>query len=142
MTLAKKSLITGITLLFFAVLLGAFGAHALADMLERNNRVDVFETASRYHFYHAFALVVYGILLSLFDNVTLQRMILLCFLFGVLLFSGSLYILAIFNYSWLGALAPIGGALLLLGWALLAFVLLIVSKNESTDKGIRTTQGS
>ena len=121
LSLAKKTISLGAIILFLAVLMGAFGAHALSELLEKNNRVDVFSTASHYHFYHGFALVLLGVLMQLYQGYALPRITALCFLMGVLLFSGSLYLLAIFNISWLGAITPVGGFLLLCGWIVLAY---------------------
>ena len=125
MNLAKKTILFGVILLFFAVLIGAFGAHALGEVLIKNNKTDVFDIASRYHFYHGFALIIFGILNLIYEEFRWHNIIAICFLFGLLLFSGSLYLLAIFNTSWLGAVAPIGGTLLLCGWVGLAYNIFI-----------------
>lgn len=123
MPLARKSILSGLVLLFFAVLFGAFGAHALNDLLIENNRLGVFETASRYHFYHGVALIILGMLMHIYNGLKFQAAIYVTFFLGVLLFSGSLYCLAILNLAWLGAIAPIGGTLLLCGWGLLIYSL-------------------
>lgn len=102
----------GAALAFLAVGLGAFGTHMLADVLTPE-RLGTFETAVRYQMYHALALVVIG---ALPKATHLAGFVLFA---GTLVFSGSLYILVATNTSWLGAIAPIGGALLLAGWALL-----------------------
>ncbi|MCL4139957.1 UNVERIFIED_CONTAM: hypothetical protein GTU68_023464 [Idotea baltica] len=134
--LATIITLVGTVLLFLAVLVGAFGAHALSDLLEKNNRVDVFTTASRYHFYHGLALVLLGVIIQLHQKIVLSRVITLCFLLGIILFSGSLYFLAIFNVRWLGAITPIGGVLLLSGWALLAYSMIrnLASIKESNNQ--------
>lgn len=132
---AKKTIFFGVTLLFFAVLIGAFGAHSLGEVLENNKKLDVFDTASRYHFYHGFAIVMFGILNQIYKELRWQRTIVVCFLTGVLLFSGSLYLLAILNINWLGAITPIGGTLLLCGWAGLAYNMIAdLSVSYSTNK--------
>ena len=121
MRFTKTAMFLGVVLLFFAVLIGAFGAHVLQGTLEKNNRVEVFNTASSYHFYHAFALIVLGFVNDLYETLVLRRTMLFCFFIGLIIFSGSLYLLAILNVSWLGAITPIGGSLLLIGWAMLAY---------------------
>ena len=121
MRFTKTAMFLGVVLLFFAVLIGAFGAHVLQGTLEKNNRVEVFNTASSYHFYHAFALIVLGFVNHLYEKLVLRRTMLFCFFIGLIIFSGSLYLLAILNTSWLGAITPIGGSLLLIGWVMLAY---------------------
>lgn len=110
-----------------AVGLGAFGAHALKGILESNQRVDTYELASRYQFYHSLALLGLGIL-----AFHLQTRYLLysaySFLLGILIFSGSLYILALTNKTWLGAITPLGGVALILGWV---FLLMGVYQNSN-----------
>ena len=111
----KGILITGSLLGALGVMIGAFGAHGLADLLEANNRLDTFETAVKYHMYHALALLLTGIL---FFNIPAKplRLAGLFFTIGILIFSGSLYILCLTNISWLGAITPIGGLFLIAGW--------------------------
>jgi uncharacterized membrane protein YgdD (TMEM256/DUF423 family) len=98
--------------------LGAFGAHALRGRLDQR-RLEVFETGVRYQMYHALAL--FGVAAA---RVPLPGTVLLviagwCFVAGTLLFSGSLYLLAITNRRALGAITPIGGLTLLVGWVLI-----------------------
>lgn len=106
---------------FIAVALGAFGAHGLQTLLVANSRVDTFETAVTYHFYHTFALVAVGLLVDQYPRVKSAAP---GFLLGILIFSGSLYLLSVTNVRWLGAITPFGGIALLTGWALLAGALL------------------
>lgn len=119
----KGFLKTGTLLAALAVVLGAFAAHALRDMVSEK-AVAIFETAVRYQFYHAFALIVTGILYSHFRFKT----ILLAgyfFIAGIALFSGSLYCLSLVQaavqpgYKWLGPLTPLGGLCFIAGWVLL-----------------------
>ncbi|MEM7357921.1 MAG: DUF423 domain-containing protein [Pseudomonadota bacterium] len=124
MSAARFTLISGAILMFLAVLLGAFGAHALEPVLEKNNRVAVFDTASRYHFYHALGLLVIGLLIQHDFELPHMKLIVSTMLCGVLIFSGSLYVLALTNLGWLGMVTPIGGGLLLLAWACFSFDLL------------------
>ena len=101
-----------------AVLIGAFGAHALKTILEQNERIPTFETASKYHFYHTIVMVIIGVI-ALNNQSKYLAYSSWSFMFGILFFSGSLYILSLTNYKFLGAVAPIGGLLLLAGWILL-----------------------
>jgi uncharacterized membrane protein YgdD (TMEM256/DUF423 family) len=97
----------GAALCFLAVALGAFGAHALRSTIESHGMIE----AVFYHFIHGVALLV----LSRFATVNEKACI---FLFvGVILFSGSLYLMALTNVRWLGAITPLGGLCFLAGWA-------------------------
>ncbi|MBK8137415.1 MAG: DUF423 domain-containing protein [Chloroflexi bacterium] len=102
------------------VALGAFGAHGLADRLQANGRADTFETAVRYHLIHAVALLAVGVLAFNAPSPAVQWAGTLMTA-GTLIFSGALYILAIFDLRIMGAVAPIGGALMIAGWAALAW---------------------
>lgn len=95
--------------------LGAFGAHGLAAVLEANGRADTFETATHYLMVHALALLILTGLETKLPVQWLRRAGYL-FIAGVIIFSGSLYILAIFNVRFMGAVAPIGGTALIVGW--------------------------
>ena len=103
-------------LCFLAVALGAFGAHSLRSTLEGRGMVDVWNKAVFYHFIHAIALLV----LALYG--TINRGACLLLLVGILLFSGSLYMLALIPQArdWLGPVTPVGGLCFLAGWAWLA----------------------
>ncbi len=99
---------------FLAVTLGAFGAHALKDTLVRHDAVAIWEKAVFYHFIHAVMLFVLG------QRRPVESGPWLSFLAGIVLFSGSLYLLALTNVRWLGAITPLGGVSFLVGWLLLA----------------------
>ncbi|WP_297337851.1 DUF423 domain-containing protein [Algoriphagus sp.] len=100
-----------------AVGIGAFGAHGLEDLLAKNGRTETFEIAVKYHFYHAIALLLVGILST--TKVSYHRGLsfsAINLIIGILIFSGSLYILSISNITWLGAVTPIGGIAFIVGW--------------------------
>ena len=96
---------------FLAVALGAFGAHALKAKLEASGMLEVWNKAVLYHFLHAIAVVA----LALYGASNRAT----CFLLvaGIVLFSGSLYTMALTNVRWLGAITPLGGLCFLAGWA-------------------------
>lgn len=101
-----------------AVALGAFGAHALKDMLILNQRLDTFELAVRYQFYHVFALALTAILSIHYHPKRLYTAAWL-FIAGILLFSGSLYVLSLTNIRQAAWVTPFGGASLIAGWLVL-----------------------
>jgi uncharacterized membrane protein YgdD (TMEM256/DUF423 family) len=102
-----------------AVVIGAFGAHALKAFLTSTGRADTFELAVRYQFYHALALLGTGILMAQFQSRLLSFSALF-FTLGILFFSGSLYVLCFTGLTMLGAVTPIGGVFFIAGWVLLA----------------------
>ena len=118
----KLTLLAGAMLGLLGVALGAFGAHALKNLLTQNRRLETFELAVRYHFYHAFALLITGLLMEKFSPNHLQWSSIL-FLTGVILFSGSLYAYAITNKTAFAMITPFGGLLMLGGWAVLIYAL-------------------
>ncbi len=114
---------SGAVLGLLGVALGAFGAHVLRSLLDQSGRAATFETAVKYQFYHALALVLVGLLLHVSgSNPAVVRLLNwsgYSFLGGVLIFSGSLYVLCFTGITWLGAITPLGGVALIAGWALL-----------------------
>ena len=98
---------------FLAVVLGAFGAHGLRHLLAGNGTTMIWEKAVFYHFIHAVMLFV------LAERKTFPAFPWWSFLTGIVIFSGSLYLLAVTNVHWLGAITPFGGAAFLLGWGCL-----------------------
>lgn len=129
----KTALITGILFASISVILGAFGAHALKQVLEATNQQAVFETAVRYQMYHSFALIATGILAHFFTSGQIN-LATWFFIIGILLFSGSLYAMVALKIEGrvglggLGILTPIGGVFFILGWIML---LLTVLKKEN-----------
>ena len=119
----KFFLISGGVLGMLGVVIGAFGAHALKSRLVANGRLDTFETAVKYQFYHALALILLGLIMNQWD----QKAFVISgygFLTGTLLFSGSLYVLAIAGITRMGAVAPFGGLAMILGWAAMCWGLM------------------
>lgn len=114
----KRILLIASALGFLGVALGAFGAHALKEILTENERLDTYELAVQYHFYHTFALLAVGILIDKFSGSGFKLCAFL-FLIGIVLFSGSLYALCLFNITMIAVITPIGGVFLLAGWATL-----------------------
>lgn len=101
---------------FMAVSLGAFAAHGLRDRLSPE-LLNTFQTAVQYHMYHALALFGIGLLAVNYPTSALLKYSGYLFLFGIILFSGSLYVLSISGIRWLGAITPIGGISFLAAWA-------------------------
>ncbi|AVK82623.1 DUF423 domain-containing protein [Lysinibacillus sp. NPDC047702] len=116
----KKFIVTGALHGFLAVAFGAFGAHALKEVLDDYGR-GIWETAVQYQMFHATGLLVIGLLMSskLLGEVKQLNLAGIFFNLGIVFFSGSLYILAISGIKVLGAITPIGGVLFLAGWVLI-----------------------
>jgi uncharacterized membrane protein YgdD (TMEM256/DUF423 family) len=106
-----------------AVVLGAFGAHGLKEIFTRNNMAVIWERAVFYHFIHAVMLFI------LAGRAPVRLVPWFGFLAGILLFSGSLYLLAVTNLHWLGAITPFGGVSFLVGW-----ICLIITPLSSPTK--------
>ncbi|WP_436515724.1 DUF423 domain-containing protein [Ekhidna sp. To15] len=98
-----------------AVGLGAFGAHALKAKLTAEGTLDTFQTAVQYQFYHTLALLAIALLMTKMESTWLNYAG-YSMTFGILIFSGSLYILCFTGMKWLGAITPIGGLLFIAGW--------------------------
>jgi uncharacterized membrane protein YgdD (TMEM256/DUF423 family) len=118
----KITLLAGAILGMLGVGLGAFGAHALKNLLTQNGRVETFELAVRYQFYHTLAILIVGILMDKFSGSAIQWTPLLMLL-GVILFSGSLYAYSLTNIKGFAMVTPIGGLFLLGGWAMLVYAI-------------------
>ena len=102
---------------FFGISLGAFGAHLLRDFLERLGTAQIWQTAVLYH------LVQAAVLLVLAGRQPLPRVPFVLILGGTIIFSGSLYALALTNLRWFGAVTPLGGLGMLCGWLSIAWKL-------------------
>ncbi len=103
------------------VALGAFGAHAIRGRIAENLLAN-YETGVRYHFYHALALFAVVVAIQRWPNSNLPVIAGWLFVIGVVIFSGSLYIMAFTGLRWLGAITPIGGVALIVGWICLMLV--------------------
>lgn len=114
--MAKISLLIAGISGIIAVSLGAFGAHALKAKLDSLGYLATFQTGVHYQFYHTLALAIIGLLLAKFPNPWLTYSSYF-FMIGILLFSGSLYMLSLSGIKWIGAITPIGGLAFILGWA-------------------------
>ena len=113
----KKTGIIGCGAAILAIALGAFGAHALKDLLTETGTLDVWQTAVHYHMWHALALVLCA---ALNYEGRCSGLAVLFFSAGILLFSGSLYWLALGGPGWLGPVTPLGGLSFMAGWSSLA----------------------
>nr|WP_315234203.1 DUF423 domain-containing protein [uncultured Flavobacterium sp.] len=117
----KRIISTGAILGMIAIILGAFGAHALKKVLSIE-QLSTFETGVRYQMYHALFLLFFGLMKDIPQKT--KKVIYFLVLFGVILFSGSIYLLATndltsFDFKIIGFVTPIGGLLLILGWGVL-----------------------
>lgn len=108
----------GALLAFLAVALGAFGAHGLKNLLQQYGRTANYETAAQYQMYHALAIILIGLLMV---HYPAKQLVWAgwSFIIGIVIFSGSLYILSLTNVTKWGAVTPIGGLAFLAGWLLL-----------------------
>ena len=108
---------TGIIFSLISIIIGAFGAHALENIIA--DKIEVFKTGVQYQIFHALALILIGILSKTFsvDLNTVAYLIIA----GIILFSGSLYLISIFKTTSIGIITPIGGTLFIIGWSVLLF---------------------
>ncbi|MFJ7374621.1 DUF423 domain-containing protein [Lysinibacillus capsici] len=116
----KRFIVTGALHGLLAVAFGAFGAHALKEILDEYSQ-GIWETAVQYQMFHATGLLIIGLLMSskLLGEVKQLNLAGIFFNLGIVFFSGSLYVLAISGIKVLGAITPIGGVLFLAGWLLI-----------------------
>ncbi|TQV73719.1 DUF423 domain-containing protein [Aliikangiella marina] len=120
-------LVAGTVFGLLSVIIGAFAAHSLKGALSSYS-IGIFETAARYQMYHALALCCCGLILQKANlplgAIKLLKLTALSFIVGILLFSGSLYLLAVTSIKWLGMITPIGGLGLIIGWLLMMISIL------------------
>ena len=117
---AKFCLLVAALALAAAVALGAFGAHALKGHLSAE-MLSIYQTVVQYHFWHALGLLGVGVLMTRSPDGPALAGIAWLLIFGLLLFSGSLYLLALTGAPWLGAVAPLGGLAFIAAWLWLAW---------------------
>ncbi len=115
--MASKIIAAGAAFAGLGVALGAFGAHGLKDRLTPD-LLEIYHTAVQYQFYHAFGLILLGLFVAQRGEEAGGAAAAWAFVVGILLFSGSLYVLALTGTKWLGAITPLGGLAFLVGWAL------------------------
>ena len=115
-------IIIGSALAALAVAIGAFGAHGLKSRISADDLI-IFETGVRYQMYHSLALILLGLIGVNFQSNVVQLPAIL-FLVGIIIFSGTLYLIPLTGLRWLGAITPIGGTALILGWIMLIFNLI------------------
>ena len=120
----RAAVALGSAFAFLGIALGAFGAHSLRESLGTDGTM-IFETGVRYQMYHAIALIMTGLLArtSVGTSSTL-RLSLVLFVLGIVLFSGSLYVLALAQFRWIGFVTPLGGLAFLGGWAAMFYAVL------------------
>lgn len=111
--------VSGAIAAFIAVALGAFGAHSLRTRLTPE-MLNIFEVGVRYQMYHAFGLIVVAWAKTRWPEANLNAAG-WAFIVGIIIFSGSLYLLSITDTRWLGAITPLGGLAFLAGWAILVW---------------------
>jgi uncharacterized membrane protein YgdD (TMEM256/DUF423 family) len=114
--ISRWVLVAGAGFAMLAVMIGAFAAHGLKQVLDAYS-LGLFETAARYQMYHAIALLIVA-LISTIPQISPRWLKLAAFAFilGIILFSGSLYLLALSGIKWLGAITPLGGVAFIFGW--------------------------
>ena len=125
----------GALLALLGVMLGAFGAHGLKNILDAS-ALATFEVGVRYQMYHALAILVVGGLAAQASLVWRKRAAVVCIIGSVLL-SGSIYLLVLTGQKWLGPVTPLGGLCLMLGW-----VALVIGVMKGADNGADTSPGS
>ena len=118
----KTGLLLGSFFSIATVVIGAFGAHALKDQLSIYGK-SIYEKGVFYQMFHSLGILFIAILNQYIENIDLSLSIWM-FTFGIILFSGSLYILAVTEIKWLGAITPFGGMFFIIGWAILFFKVL------------------
>jgi uncharacterized membrane protein YgdD (TMEM256/DUF423 family) len=130
--ISRWVLITGAGFAMLAVITGAFAAHGLKHTLDTYN-LGLFETAARYQMYHSIALLIVGVISTIPQfSPRWLKLSAYAFILGIVLFSGSLYLLAFSGTKWLGAITPLGGCALILGW-----LALIVAALKHTTQSTR-----
>lgn len=118
--MSRQMVLIAALLALLGVALGAFGAHGLEPILQQHARQDTFHTANQYHMIHALAILLTAALYPSYPHRAM-RWASYAFLAGIFLFSGSLYMLAVFDLRVMGAVAPLGGTAFIIGWGCIAW---------------------
>ena len=126
----KNMAVTASFLAAVTIGLGAFGAHGLKNIVDAS-AINTFETGIRYQMYHCIAILILGLTPIISEKI--KKTVFWLFIFGIIFFSGSIYLLALnevlpFNSAKIGFITPIGGLLFIIGWVSLAFSLLSLKK--------------
>lgn len=111
----KQIILLGACMMALGVVLGAFGAHGLKEKIPAN-LLAAYQAGVEYHFYHALGLILVGIMAFHFPQASGLRIGSWILFLGIVLFSGSLYVMALTGIRWLGAITPIGGTAFIVGW--------------------------
>ena len=119
----KIFIVIGVFAMAIGVVLGAFGAHGLKARIEPN-LLAAYQTGVEYHLYHALGLILVGVLAYQFPDVSGLKWGAWCLMWGVLLFSGSLYLMAVTGIRWLGVITPLGGMAFIIGWVWIGWALI------------------
>ena len=123
-------IVVACVMLLLAVILGAYGAHALRDVLG-DHGAEVWATANRYHFYHGLGMLVVLMLGRMYHHPRILWLAAFVFLGGIILFSGSLYLLAVFpGWHWLGPVTPLGGLMFAGGWLMCVIAMFNLQAKE------------
>jgi len=115
----KLFMLLGSLNMFIAVALGAFGAHGLKSRLSEE-MMSIYQTGNHYHMIHSLGLLLIALFYDRFNGIGLVNWAGWAIFIGIIIFSGSLYLLSTSGLRWLGAITPIGGLAFILGWILLA----------------------
>ena len=116
---ARSIIAAGAVFMALAVVFGAFGAHIVQDMLTPD-RFEVYKTGVEYHFYHSLGVLLIGVIMMKMPGNRWLVWSGYSLMAGILIFSGSLYVLTLTDTGWLGAVTPLGGVAFILGWIFLA----------------------
>lgn len=116
---SNRWIIIGAIFTGLGVAFGAFGAHVLEQLVSVDD-LETFETGVRYQMYHGLALLFIGLLISTNKNLRITAW---AFTLGIIIFSGSLYLLVLLDIRWLGAITPVGGLSFIFGWLFLIYTL-------------------
>jgi len=130
--ISRLILVAGAVFAMLAVMTGAFAAHGLKPVLDADY-LAIFETAARYQMYHAIALMIVGMISTMSQfSPRWIKLAAFAFMLGIILFSGSLYLLALSGIKWLGAITPLGGVAFIIGW--LALIVAVLKPPAQTTR--------